>query len=159
MFQSLFLWNSRPDGTKSSRIETSYPGFNPCFCGTRARTLSLCSFGELDLRFQSLFLWNSRPDTISGMIQRYGYVPFQSLFLWNSRPDGVILVDVPELDVFQSLFLWNSRPDSGRFSSFSLFLGVKPVFSDPPSGMRGIYRIPYKFIPAGGFSACAQTPS
>jgi len=25
--------------------------------------------------------------------------------------------------------------------------------------MRGIYRIPYKFIPAGGFSACAQTPS
>lgn len=40
---------------------------------------------------------------------------------------------------FQSLFLWNSPSESGFFSSFSLFLSVKPAFSPPPQSMSGIY--------------------
>jgi len=31
------------------------------------------------------------------------------------------------------------RSDSGGFSSFSLFLYVKPAFSHPPPGMSRIY--------------------
>ena len=37
-FQSLFLWNSRPDFEPSSVPATLMLCFNPCFCGTRART-------------------------------------------------------------------------------------------------------------------------
>ena len=85
-FQSLFLWNSRPDVPaiqgSSSRSRVSILvfvelapgryrerrafifkfGFNPCFCGTRART-PVYDVGRSSSReFQSLFLWNSRPD-------------------------------------------------------------------------------------------------
>ena len=38
-FQSLFFWNSRPD-TPSTFQTTRPTGFNPCFSGTRARTVS-----------------------------------------------------------------------------------------------------------------------
>jgi len=64
---------------------------------------------------------------------------FQSLFLWNSRPDIQVALIESAGKLFQSLFLWNSRPDSGGFSSFSLFLYVKPAFSHHLSGMSGIY--------------------
>ena len=50
--------------------------------------------------------------------------------------------------MFQSLFSWNLPLMSGFFSSFFLFLSVKPAFSRPPAGMSVIYQMPYKFIPA-----------
>ena len=37
-FQSLFLWNSRPDNTVPGLSRMVVSSFNPCFCGTRART-------------------------------------------------------------------------------------------------------------------------
>ena len=40
-------------------------GFNPCFCGTRARTLIYREGSFIMTGFQSLFLWNSRPDPFS----------------------------------------------------------------------------------------------
>ena len=85
MFQSLFLWNSRPDAGLKEAL-------------------------DLMEGFQSLFLWNSRPDR-NGRLRYLRRSWFQSLFLWNSRPDGID----PDIDsilwMFQSLFLWNSRPD------------------------------------------------
>ena len=62
LFQSLFLWNSRPDDTTNAKLFVA-AGFNPCFCGTRARTVVLVLKNELLVGFQSLFLWNSRPDS------------------------------------------------------------------------------------------------
>jgi hypothetical protein len=50
--------------------------------------------------------------------------------------------------LFQSLFSWNLPSDGAFFSSFSLFLSVKPAFSRPPAGMSVVYQMPYKFIPA-----------
>jgi len=113
MFQSLFLWNSRPDGV-------GHPG------------------DETGLMFQSLFLWNSRPDhcrccrpgrdasvsilvfvELAPGLGEYAddlemlseAVEFQSLFLWNSRPDINARIGQVGMIQFQSLFLWNSRPD------------------------------------------------
>ena len=109
-FQSLFLWNSRPDpwpvsyAIKICRVSilvfvelapgrgvvsstgTAARCFNPCFCGTRARTISSLSHITTLLQFQSLFLWNSRPDP-EGLSTTIELNRFQSLFLWNSRPD------------------------------------------------------------------------
>ena len=90
MFQSLFLWNSRPD----------------------VIPLDVIIFSSLV--FQSLFLWNSRPDTPAVRLVGNHPAMFQSLFLWNSRPDR----SPPRFNMasrkFQSLFLWNSRPDWRR---------------------------------------------
>ena len=85
-FQSLFLWNSRPDPGEAGRSEGGryvsilvfvelapgrhkldfwpdpWQGFNPCFCGTRARTFQDDLYALSQTLFQSLFLWNSRPD-------------------------------------------------------------------------------------------------
>ena len=133
-FQSLFLWNSRPDtrwfiwrpwsglvsilvfvelapgrgGIRDSGAAFSVsilvfvelaPGrffdrrlgggrrsFNPCFCGTRARTAEPPESNADFHKFQSLFLWNSRPD-VGEEITIALEDKFQSLFLWNSRPD------------------------------------------------------------------------
>jgi len=60
-FQSLFLWNSRPDVLRGAAADWII-GFNPCFCGTRARTPPSARTTNRCIRFQSLFLWNSRPD-------------------------------------------------------------------------------------------------
>jgi len=86
-------------------------GFNPCFCGTRARTaVEKCGY-DWNPEFQSLFLWNSRPDILNVGVANMN-LRFQSLFLWNSRPDSMVLVWTLRRVAFQSLFLWNSRPDS-----------------------------------------------
>ncbi len=102
VFQSLFLWNSRPDGG-----------------GGAAK--------DYILMFQSLFLWNSRPDASdqSGSVARFR---FQSLFLWNSRPDRVPGVARFDAWRFQSLFLWNSRPDSSSPYFCSPYLCFNPCF-------------------------------
>ena len=66
--------------------QRSAPSFNPCFSGTRARTISGGGEGVGHILFQSLFFWNSRPDDLSPRrYRRIGW--FQSLFFWNSRPD------------------------------------------------------------------------
>ena len=87
-FQSLFLWNSRPDLSSDTRASDHLFCFNPCFCGTRARTLRMMRQLPPISSFQSLFLWNSRPDSKNSGEGRYP-LKFQSLFLWNSRPDVV----------------------------------------------------------------------
>ena len=111
--------------------------FNPCFCGTRARTRvgnsTVCCGCVSILVFVEL-----APGRLA-LDRRDHVVMFQSLFLWNSRPDIQVALIESAGKLFQSLFLWNSRPDSGGFSSFSLFLYVKPAFSRLPSGMSGIY--------------------
>ena len=61
-FQSLFLWNSRPDAAPQAASAAPLAGFNPCFCGTRARTSVPDTSSVTTVGFQSLFLWNSRPD-------------------------------------------------------------------------------------------------
>ena len=38
-FQSLFLWNSLPEGRVSGMSTYMFISFNPCFCGTRSRSL------------------------------------------------------------------------------------------------------------------------
>jgi hypothetical protein len=65
------------------------------------------------------------------------------LFSWNlplkiqGKKDGGLRKK------FQSLFSWNLPLKSGFFSSFFLFLSVKPAFSHPPAGMNAIYQMPY----------------
>jgi hypothetical protein len=123
--------------------------------------------------FQSLFSWNSPSDYTAHLNQRgivHLYVSIlvfvelalgQVLVKCNVRRNLVSILVFVELALglvatvfcaawdflFQSLFSWNSPSDSADFSSFSSFLSVKPAFSYPPSGMNGIYWIPYKFIP------------
>ncbi len=133
----MFLWNSRPDNPSIGYYPIYNICFNPCFCGTRARTKIPVGGTRKVQMFQSLFLWNSRPDRIGRYHREYGHyvsilvfvelapgprgdIPidivaeFQSLFLWNSRPDDNIRYGASEVEVFQSLFLWNSRPDNRR---------------------------------------------
>ena len=126
-FQSLFLWNSRPDLIKVIYLLLFY-------------------------WFQSLFLWNSRPDLEQISPGREDLVVSILVFVELApglyRDHGVrprdhvsILVFVelaPGLDrgallpprpiLFQSLFLWNSRPDrmaaSGLIQPFSVSILV-----------------------------------
>ena len=109
--------------------------FNPCFCGTRARTpCDDVHPGQIEL-FQSLFLWNSRPDfartrclhdpeIVSILVfvelapgQRwcggYSFKPLVSILVFVELAPGpfAIYLQLSILSVFQSLFLWNSRPD------------------------------------------------
>ena len=67
VFQSLFLWNSRPDDGVAVSA-TSLASFNPCFCGTRARTMMQKPSDLGYEEFQSLFLWNSRPDSAVDLV-------------------------------------------------------------------------------------------
>ena len=112
LFQSLFLWNSRPDAVLETWGIILFIRFNPCFCGTRARTqenplgidtlsdVSILVFVELapglqkvrskyrlKLRFNPCFC-GTRARTVEGESGLGERVEFQSLFLWNSRPDG-----------------------------------------------------------------------
>ena len=134
-FQSLFLWNSRPDGNVGPRdgaplhvsilvfvelapgrkddpgLTAVSQGFNPCFCGTRARTRGR---GSIEMRNLGCFnpcFCGTRARTGVFVIKDTVAGGFQSLFLWNSRPDFLRSNGFNDLEVFQSLFLWNSRPD------------------------------------------------
>ena len=136
-FQSLFLWNSRPDGVGPENTHP-WPCFNPCFCGTRARTRR--ELGEVHRRvsFQSLFLWNSRPDHhdtgrspathVVSILVFVELAPGQYQSHFERGVQGVSILVFVELAPgrgtpggigstpggFQSLFLWNSRPDPAR---------------------------------------------
>jgi len=137
-FQSLFLWNWRSNQIPAI-IVIIPPSFNPCFCGTGARTsgclpryvfhdlVSILVFVELALEhemidghrpiqilFQSLFLWNWRSNDIDS--------------IWRDARTFVSILVFVELALelycgrlrigadtwFQSLFLWNWRSNSGE---------------------------------------------
>ena len=51
-----------PGPNPETRLSGTHPSFNPCFSGTRARTLTHKSRSVGTSWFQSLFFWNSRPD-------------------------------------------------------------------------------------------------
>ena len=65
-------------------------GFNPCFCGTRPRTVNSGSVKTIFSVFQSLFLWNSLSDYINYSVEIVTMM-FQSLFLWNSLSDTAVV--------------------------------------------------------------------
>ena len=65
-------------------------GFNPCFCGTRSRTVNSGSVKTIFSVFQSLFLWNSLSDYINYSVEIVTMM-FQSLFLWNSLSDTAVV--------------------------------------------------------------------
>ena len=133
-FQSLFLWNSRPD-CEPLIWTPQTSSFNPCFCGTRARTtiskapyfsrelVSILVFVELAPGHQMKgpetdHKWcfnpcfcGTRARTRLSVLWADLVCGFQSLFLWNSRPDDCDPKSPIDLHQFQSLFLWNSRPD------------------------------------------------
>ncbi len=129
MFQSLFLWNSRPDIAVQAGAFAPRQCFNPCFCGTRARTevtdgdlgasegVSILVFVELAPGLHDVSGTSSPAEL------------FQSLFLWNSRPDTTAGAWQVKVQVFQSLFLWNSRPDIGRHRTGPAYLrSFNPCF-------------------------------
>ncbi len=62
-FQSLFSWNSPSDWTPTSKSGSRIASFNPCFRGTRPRTISGGRHGSRPAEFQSLFSWNSPSDS------------------------------------------------------------------------------------------------
>ena len=96
-------------------------GFNPCFRGTRSRTLRLsCTRYSPVAEFQSLFSWNSLSD-LTNFGRYVRPLLFQSLFSWNSLSD--ICPNSRHLSsgcwMFQSLFSWNSLSDMPRTRSGS----------------------------------------
>ena len=70
MFQSLFLWNSRPDGAAPEKYPYHF-------------TVSILVFVEL------------APGPCVWCYESTGCHEFQSLFLWNSRPDSGLHLDPP----------------------------------------------------------------
>ena len=85
-FQSLFFWNSRPDGVDVVLV-------------ARDDLVSILVFLEL------------APGLEKRLLDIRQKVMFQSLFFWNSRPDHSKILLLLIRDWFQSLFFWNSRPD------------------------------------------------
>jgi len=71
-------WPRRPRRSASSC-------FNPCFCGTRARTRSWGLRFIVPPEFQSLFLWNSRPD-VGGRLGRRDRDPVSILVFVELAP-------------------------------------------------------------------------
>ncbi len=139
----MFSWNSPSDITQEERESWFEFSFNPCFRGTRPRTLTPFYSAMLSHQFQSLFSWNSPSDF--GKIHAAQYPPsmFQSLFSWNSpsdkniawarfamrfgfnpcfrgtRPRTPAYFTNPRGHLeFQSLFSWNSPSDLCRKSPY-----------------------------------------
>ncbi len=87
-FQSLFFWNSRPDSYAVVGIFAQNRSFNPCFSGTRARTVIFMAEYILGMSVSILVFLELAPG-LYGLF--YGHLStflFQSLFFWNSRPDA-----------------------------------------------------------------------
>ena len=139
LFQSLFSWNSPSDSAGQRPIEPSKISFNPCFRGTRPRTISHITSPTFYLGFNPCFR-GTRPRTPTDNIDSHFNLNCFNPCFRGTRPRtlSTVAFSITSL-AFQSLFSWNSPSDSAFFSSFSLFLSVKPAFSRPPSGMSGIY--------------------
>ena len=114
LFQSLFSWKSPSDNIISRGLNGPYECFNPCFRGSRPRTIPVPAATKAKIMFQSLFSWKSPSDC-------------RAHKNYNFRL------------MFQSLFSWKSPSDRGFFSSFSPFLTVKPPFSHPPLSTTRTY--------------------
>ena len=136
VFQSLFLWNSRPDGSRhlpqQRGMGVSILVFVELAPGHRCRVnafqppaVSILVFVELapgpgagastgasSRRLVSILVFvELAPGHQAGIAAKSWLESFQSLFLWNSRPDIWFDGYLRFGEVFQSLFLWNSRPD------------------------------------------------
>ena len=138
MFQSLFLWNSLSDVAGPGRTALRFSCFNPCFCGTRSRTImiirpmyrpmvvSILVFVELALG--QCCLLAGRADQVGfnpcfcGTRSRtihyggkYMITRSVSILVFVELALGRLLVlRVLSSFVFQSLFLWNSLSDNAR---------------------------------------------
>ena len=163
LFQSLFSWKSPSDNIISRGLNGPYECFNPCFRGSRPRTIPVPAATKAKIMFQSLFSWKS-PSDFTKEDLKLSDTGFQSLFSWKSPSDmmpRILVTRSPEVSIlvfvevalgqrtylialrsaraFQSLFSWKSPSDRGFFSSFSPFLTVKPPFSHPPLSTTRTY--------------------
>ncbi len=86
--------------------------FNPCFSGTRARTFFVVIRPESNPRVSILVFLELAPGLPIEDVIPNPKNEFQSLFFWNSRPDQTGPLGCREGEAFQSLFFWNSRPDT-----------------------------------------------
>ena len=133
-FQSLFLWNSRPDFEPSSVPATLMLCFNPCFCGTRARTRPIrvkrasircfnpCFCGtrartapqvpgpHLGRSFNPCFC-GTRARTSNESRPSRRSSSFNPCFCGTRARTASFPSSRSSPGGFQSLFLWNSRPD------------------------------------------------
>jgi len=102
-------------------------GFNPCFRGSRPRTLEIERIDEEELEFQSLFSWKS-PSDMQGIFLDLGFSKFQSLFSWKSPSD-----------------IGHNRPKKG-WTEVSILVFVEVALGRPEWGTTS--------LPVGCFNPC-----
>jgi len=105
----LFLWNSRPDSGRRA-IRSALTCFNPCFCGTRARTPPNRSKIISILCFNPCFC-GTRARTLTWESRSARHSCFNPCFCGTRARTPTEIAGYTETVLFQSLFLWNSRPD------------------------------------------------
>ena len=89
LFQSLFSWNSLSDANMKIFVTIGRIGFNPCFRGTRSRTLQESLSNVMaGLCFNPCFR-GTRSRTVPDRLLKGIIYEFQSLFSWNSLSDRV----------------------------------------------------------------------
>ena len=88
---------------------TGGSGFNPCFSGTRARTLCPEYFAIQNIMFQSLFFWNSRPD------------PYRRSIIRRHKAVSILVF----LELAPGLHTTRETPKSG-YVSILVFLELAP---------------------------------
>ncbi len=87
--------------------------FNPCFCGTGARTVWLRHLLHILLRFNPCFCGTGARTVDDEKTNLIRANLFQSLFLWNWRSNYCGRLRIVADTWFQSLFLWNWRSNRG----------------------------------------------
>ena len=87
-----------------------HTSFNPCFRGSRPRTLRGGVCDPTSSQFQSLFSWKSPSDSMHEGKDKMAYT-FQSLFSWKSPSDPAARSQSYGPSGFQSLFSWKSPSD------------------------------------------------
>ena len=134
LFQSLFSWNSPSDPAWLSGPLRPSPCFNPCFLGTRPRTLPPPTGREAPGKFQSLFSWNSPSDGIYSGISLVSPISFNPCFLGTRPRTSATSTSIQISGSFNPCFL-GTRPRTSScyrnlliiFMSFNpCFLGTRP---------------------------------
>ncbi len=90
MFQSLFSWNSPSDFTNSIKGVVPIACFNPCFRGTRPRTVSKLLYLEKEYSFNPCFR-GTRPRTLQLFIMIIILIGFNPCFR-GTRPRTACLL-------------------------------------------------------------------